>query len=251
MENYDKHSKASRLFFPFNYLYYYRYEILVGTVLGLLSSGVYIFVQSYSYSLTSPEALKELIESFHGAGILVFAALVFLQVVIFFIPGEFLQAAGGYIYGVVLGSTLSVVSILLGSVAVFLLARKLGVPFLSAIISQRKLEQFRGLLSRGKESSKEHSRRIRLLVFFIYFIPGFPKDAIAYIAGITDMKFKDFIIASMIGRLPAIVISASFGAGIYNGNKHLIVFIAISLIILFYFGGVKGKDLLKDFKDEK
>lgn len=251
MENYNNHSKASRLFFPLNYFYYYRYEIMVGTVLGLLLSGIYIFVQNYSFSLTSPEAVKELIEGFQGAGVFVFIALVFLQVVVFFIPGEFLQAAGGYIYGVFLGSIISTVGILLGSVVVFLVARKLGVPFLSTIISQKKLEQFRGLLNRGEESSKEHSRRIRLLVFFIYFIPGFPKDAIAYIAGITDMKFKDFIIASMMGRMPAIVISASFGAGIYNGNKHLLVFIALSLIILCYFGGVKGKDLLKNFKVEK
>lgn len=251
MENYDNNRKASRLFFPLNYFYYYRYEILVGTVLGLLTSAIYLFVQNYSYSLTSPEDLKELIESFQGAGVLVFIGLVFVQVVVFFIPGEFLQAAGGYIYGVVIGSIISIVGILLGSIVVFLLARKLGVPFLSTIISQKKLEQFRGVFNKGGESSKDHSRRIRLLVFFIYFIPGFPKDAIAYIAGITDMKFKDFIIASMIGRIPAIVISASFGAGIYNGNKHLLVFIAVSIIILCYFGGLKGKDLLKDFKVEK
>lgn len=251
MENYDKHSKASRLFFPLNYVYYFRYEIIIGIVLGLLSSGIYIFVQNYSYSLTSPEDIKKLIESFQGAGVLVFTALVFLQVVVFFIPGEFLQAAGGYIYGVVVGSIISIIGILLGSIVVFLLARKLGVLFLSTIISAKKLEQFRGVLNRGRETSKEHIRRIRLLVFFIYFIPGFPKDAIAYIAGITDMRLKDFLVASMIGRIPAIVISASFGAGIYNGNKHLLVFIAISLIILCYIGGIKGKDLLKDFKVEK
>lgn len=251
MESYKNHSKASRIFFPLNYLYYYRYEILIGTVLGLFLSGIYIFVQNYSFSLTSPEALKELIESFRGAGVFVFIGLVLLQVVVFFIPGEFLQAAGGYIYGVVLGSIVSTVGILLGSIIVFFLARKLGVPFLRAIISEKKLEQFRSLLSKGEEPSNRQCRRIRLLVFFIYFIPGFPKDAIAYIAGITDLKFRDFILASMIGRMPSIVISASFGAGIYRGNKHLLVFIALSIIILCYFGTVKGKDFLKDFKVEE
>ena len=112
-----------------------------------------------------------MIESFRGAGVFVFIGLVLLQVVVFLFLGEFLQAAGGYIYGVVLGSIVSTVGILLGSIIVFFLARKLGVPFLRAIISEKKLEQFRSLLSKGRSLVIDSVEGLDWLVFFIYFIP--------------------------------------------------------------------------------
>ncbi|WP_139905531.1 TVP38/TMEM64 family protein [Clostridium thermarum] len=247
MDN-NTNGKVTKLFFPLCYIYCCRYEILAGTFLGIVLSFVYIFVQSYSYTLTSPEELKKLMLEFGRGGIVVFTLLQLLQVVIFFIPGEFLQAAGGYIYGVLGGSITSIVGILLGSALVFVIARKLGKPFLEKIISEKNLRLFKGLLHTGYGGDRRKRGRVMLLVFFIYFIPGFPKDAIAYITGITDMKLKDFLLASMVARIPGIIISASFGAGIYNGNKHLIVFIAVSALILCAIGAFKGKNLLNDMK---
>lgn len=251
MDNNNANGKVTKLFFPLNHIINFRYEIIVGVFLGIILSIVYIFVQNYSYTLTSPEELKKLMMEFGRGGIVVFALLQLLQVVIFFIPGEFLQAAGGYIYGVLWGSVSSILGILAGSFMVFMLARKLGRPFLESFISGKNLKLFKRILHTGSESGKKNRGRVMLLVFFIYFIPGFPKDAIAYIAGITDMKLKDFLLASMIARVPGIIISASFGAGIYNGNKHLIVFIAVSALILFIFGSIKGKNLLKDMKENE
>jgi uncharacterized membrane protein YdjX (TVP38/TMEM64 family) len=249
MDNNNSNGKLTKLFYPLSYIFYYRYEILVGTFLGIILSVVYIFVQSYSYTLTSPEELKRVMMEFGEGGIVVFTMLQLLQVVIFFIPGEFLQAAGGYIYGVLWGSVTSTLGILLGSAMVFVVARRLGKPFLERIISGKNLRLFKALLHTGTKSEPKQRGRVMLLVFFIYFIPGFPKDAIAYIAGITDMKLKDFLLASMAARIPGIIISVSFGAGIYNGNKHLIVFIAVSALMLFVFGSIKGKNLLKDMKN--
>lgn len=249
MDNNNFNGKVTKLFFPLNHIFNFRYEIIVGIFLGIILSVVYIFIQNYSYTLTSPEELKELMTEFGRGGIIVFTLLQLLQVVIFFIPGEFLQAAGGYIYGVFWGSASSIVGILAGSFMVFILARKLGRPFLEGFISGKNLKLFKAILHTGGESGKRNRGRVMLLVFFIYFIPGFPKDAIAYIAGITDMRLKDFLIASMIARIPGIVISTSFGAGIYNGNKHLLVFIAVSALILFIFGSLKGKNLLRDMKE--
>jgi uncharacterized membrane protein YdjX (TVP38/TMEM64 family) len=249
MDNNNANGKVTKLFFPLNHIYNFRYEIIVGIFLGIILSMFYIFVQNYSYTLTSPEELKEIMMEFGQGGIVVFTLLQLLQVVIFFIPGEFLQAAGGYIYGVYWGSLSTILGILVGSTLVFMLSRKLGRPFLERIISGKNLRLFKRILHTGGESSKKNRGRGMLLVFFIYFIPGFPKDAIAYIAGITDMKLKDFLFASMVARIPGIVISTSFGAGIYNGNKHLLVFIAVSALILFVFGSIKGKNLLKDMKD--
>lgn len=220
---------------------YYKYEMLAGLLLGIMISFGYLFIRDYGYALLSPETLKEVIASFGKEGIILFIVMQIIQVVVFFIPGEFLQAAGGYIYGIVLGSLLTAIGIALGSIIVFCTARKLGKPFLERIISEKNLCFFKKLLGSQGENSPRKRRRAIIIVFLIYFIPGLPKDAVAYTAGITDIKLKDFIMASMVARIPGIVISTSFGAGIYSGNKLSIMFIAAAMIFIFIIGTIKGK----------
>lgn len=246
MEQHDVSGKKDNIVNLYGGIMYYKYEMLTGLFLGIIIALLYLFIRDYGYAVLSPETMKILIAGCGNEGILVFIAMQILQVVIFFIPGEFLQAAGGYIYGVVWGSVLSTIGIALGSAAVFLIARKLGRPFLERIISDKNLNLFKGVLTAQKKNGYRNRRRALIIVFFIYFIPGLPKDAVAYIAGITDMKLKDFIAASMLARIPGIVISTSFGAGIYSGNKLSLLFIAVSMTLIFIFGSIKGKHFIED-----
>ncbi|MDP4091112.1 MAG: TVP38/TMEM64 family protein [Bacillota bacterium] len=248
MENSNESGRNDNITSLFGGIMYYRYEMLAGLVSGALLSLGYLFIRDYGYALMSAETLKEVISGFGKAGIVVFILMMVLQVVVFFVPGEFLQAAGGYIYGVGFGSVLSGIGIALGSMLVFWIARKLGRPFLERIISKRNLTFFKSLLNSKDEGGMRKRRKALIIVFFIYFIPGLPKDAVAYIAGITDMKICDFLAASMLARLPGIVISTSFGYGIYSGNKLTLLFIAASMVLIFVFGSIKGKKFIEDNK---
>ena len=51
-----------------------------------------------------------------------------------------------------------------------------------------------------------------ILCFILYLIPGFPKDIISYLFGISPMPFWVFAVVSTIGRLPGTWISSYFGA---------------------------------------
>jgi uncharacterized membrane protein YdjX (TVP38/TMEM64 family) len=46
----------------------------------------------------------------------------------------------------------------------------------------------------------------------LYVIPGFPKDIISYLFGISPMPFWAFAVISTLGRLPGTVIGSYFGA---------------------------------------
>ena len=61
-----------------------------------------------------------------------------LQVVVFFIPGEFIQIAGGYIFGTFLGGIISLMGITLGSIIVYFISNKYGKPFVEKLILKRK-----------------------------------------------------------------------------------------------------------------
>src|SRR3989449_5065568 len=69
---------------------------------------------------------------------------------------------------------------------------------------------------------------ISIICFILYLIPGFPKDIISYLFGISPMPFWVFAVVSTIGRLPGTVISSYFGAHVAEQQYiYAIAFLAI------------------------
>ena len=64
-----------------------------------------------------------------------FIAMVFFQVIFAIIPGEPLEICAGYAFGILEGTLLCIIGIALGSAAIFLLVRTLGVKLLEVFFS--------------------------------------------------------------------------------------------------------------------
>ena len=101
------------------------------------------------------------------------------------------------------------------------------------------------------------STRASKLVFFLLFvIPGIPKDALCYVAGLSPLRFPFFIAASMAGRLPGIIGSALIGNSAAEKKWVLAAIIMGAAVVLFAAGfffrdriekllrriGTRGKD---------
>lgn len=198
-------------------------------VVGAITAAVIIFRRELWAIFSAPERLREWVGSFGPLAPLVFIALQALQVVVFVIPGEVPQIAGGYLFGVLPGVALSVLGIAVGSSIAFLVARALGVPFVRALFSPQQVEKLRGLAT---------SPRSRIVFFLLFVIPGIPKDILCYAAGLSAMRYLGFILVSMTGRLPGIVGSAVMGDAA-AGKKWLLAGIvagvALVLFLLGYF----------------
>jgi hypothetical protein len=54
--------------------------------------------------------------------------------------------------------------------------------------------------------------------FFLFLIPGIPKDVIAYAAGLSRVRFTAFIALSSLGRLPALLVSVVAGRAMLERN---------------------------------
>lgn len=183
----------------------------------------------------------------HGfLGPAVFFVMTVLQVFVAVIPGEPLEIAAGYTFGWLGGTLLCVTGIALGQAMVFLLIRKYGTRVLELFISREKLDSVRFIRQAGNS--------FRLL-FVLFFIPGTPKDILAYCAGLLPMDLKSFLILTTAARLPSVVSSAVGGSALGEGNYLFaaVVFIvtaALSIGGLLLYSKIRKK-LQKQAPDKK
>ena len=149
-----------------------------------------------------PEKFRLWIQA-HGLwGELAYMGMVALQILVAVIPGEPLEIAGGYAFGVLKGTTLCMLAAGAGSAIVLLLSRRFGTRLAELFFTKEKLASLRFLKSSPKKT---------LLLLLIFMLPGTPKDLICFYAGLTDIKLPALLIICSLGRFPSIITSALGG----------------------------------------
>lgn len=156
-----------------------------------------------------PEQFRSWVDGHGALGCAAYAAMVFLQVVVAIIPGEPLEIAGGYAFGAWWGTALCLIGAVLGSAAVFALVRRWGRPLVEVVFPKEKLDKLQFLHSSPKRTA---------LLWLIFTAPGTPKDLLCYFAGLTDMKWRTWLLIATVGRLPSIVTSTVGGGALGDRN---------------------------------
>lgn len=176
---------------------------------------------------TAYKVLAYLRENSHIAFLLIIAIQV-VQVVICVLPGQPVQFAASYMFGVSVGFLLSITGAVIGTVISFYLAKLLGSEAMHLFFGEEKVKEYQRRLNSG---------RGLLLAFLIYLIPGVPKDLVSYAAGISEMRFRPFLLASAVGRSPgmlgSLLIGHFFGRQNYRAMIILSIFVAVLLLICF------------------
>lgn len=152
------------------------------------------------------------------AGPLGCVGLQAFQVVFFFIPGEAISFAAGYVFGAWRGLAYSFAGIMLGSIFNFYLARTVGRPALARIVKPSTLERVDRLLegARGK-----------LAVFLLFLFPLGPKDALCYGAAFSGISWPEFAVISGAARLPGLLFSVYLGTRAAHRN---FVFVVVAVL---------------------
>jgi uncharacterized membrane protein YdjX (TVP38/TMEM64 family) len=218
-----------------------RQLLIRGAILALLI--VLIFVLSkygpQPFTVLSPwwEELEDLqasqarkervtmfLASFGPYSAAVFVLLQALQVVISPIPGELTGVAGGYVYGRANGFILSTLGLTLGSWVAFELSSILGRPFVEKLVKKDLLQKFDFLTTNTGAT----------IAFLLFLIPGFPKDVLCYILGLSRMRLSTFLIVSVVGRIPGTYLLTLQGASVRNEQYWTtVIFAVISAASLF------------------
>lgn len=209
-----------------------RLKLIIDIALSAVFVGIIIYLtvvfgQKFTKMAAEPEKLHDMLNTFGWKGILLFIALQTLQVVVAALPGQFIEIAGGYIYGPWLGTLYSLAGIIIGSVIVFCVAKFLGYRIVKLVASKEQLDKLSFMIN---------SEKSEIGVFILYLIPGLPKDVFTYIAGITPIKASNFFIVMMLGRLPALFGSAYIGSSMQEGNYLAAIIVGVAAVILFVAG---------------
>lgn len=178
----------------------------------------------------SQEGLRDYIQSFGGAGWIVFLVLQILQVFIALIPGELLESVAGFAFGPLGGTILCYLGIAIASSLVFILTRKYGVKLVEIFVSLERINQLRFLNTEKKRD---------LLIFLAFFIPGTPKDLLTYFVGLTEIKLGTFLALSMIARIPSIV-SSTFGGHLLGEGKYVSAVVVYAITAVISLLGILG-----------
>ena len=112
-------------------------------------------------------ALQQQMQSQGIGGWFVFLGIQVLQVVVAMIPGEPVEIFAGLMYGPLWGTLSCMLGIFLGSMIVYLLVRRLGMPIVSIFMDPKKFQNLRFL---------QNKKRFERISFLLFFIPGTPKD---------------------------------------------------------------------------
>lgn len=172
----------------------------------LFAAAVTIWVGRPLLALSeNPAQMRAWVEQRGFWGQAAFLGMMGLQVVLAVIPGEPFEIGAGYAFGALPGLLLCLIATAAGSAIVFGFTRLLGVRMVETFVSREKIASLRFLQS---------SKRLNLLIFLIFLIPGTPKDLITYCIGLTPMKLHTFLLLSTIGRIPSVISSTLGGAAL-------------------------------------
>ncbi len=190
--------------------------------------------------VTEPESFRAWLGQFGSFDELVFILIRAAQTVVKFIPAEPLEIASGYAWGAVPGMLYCVIGNMIGTLVIFALTRRYGKKILNLFIPVKDMKLLNVL---------EGSQKIYMLLFFLYLIPGSPKDGFTYFVGLLPVKLIPFMIVTFIARMPSVLSSTLCGSSIAEQRYWIAALIFAATIILAVLGGIAYNAFVK--KKEK
>lgn len=189
-----------------------------------------------------PAAFREFADS-HKLAPIIYIAVFVVQIIFAVIPGEPLEILAGIAFGTYYGMFLALLGATIGAILVFLLVRKFGYKYVELFYPREKIEQLP--IVRTKKG-------LHTLIFFLYLMPGTPKDVMNYAAALTPITLGRFLALTTLARIPSIITS-TIGGDAIGQNKTvaaIVVFVAtgaVSLICILIYNYI-GKKLTKEDK---
>ena len=165
-------------------------------ILALFSLAIWLILQKTGFFevVDTPEKLQEYLGE---AGVwmpIFYIALQFLQVVVLPIPSIVSTVAGVALFGAFWTMIYSLAGILLGSLTAFFIGRKLGNKAVVWMVGEESLQKWQKKL-KGKDN---------LFLTLMFLLPLFPDDILCFVAGLSTMTTRYFLILIFLSRVLAI-----------------------------------------------
>jgi uncharacterized membrane protein YdjX (TVP38/TMEM64 family) len=201
---------------------------LVALVFYIYHEGQWRDIIRFYRFFFEPKRLRIFISSFGPFASIVFIIVQSLQVVVAPIPGELTGFVGGLLFGKTEGLILSTIGLTLGSLVAFGITRSFGIGFVEKVVKKEYIDKFNNfVLKKGQN-----------ITFVLFLLPGFPKDSLCYLLGLTRIRLVDFLFLNIFGRLPGTLMLTLQGNAVKNGKYQAfcwLLAISIALTAVLYF----------------
>ncbi len=203
---------------------YLRKKDILGLILFGILIGTLIFVgRQFDFHNVLLWFEKGNIEKFGVLAPIVFI-LVYIALIVSLVPSAPLNILSGAVFGSFFGTLYSLVAVVLGGAVSFLIARTLGESLVSKFIENES------------EFLHKYNRKISEdgweVVLLFRIIPFFPISGLNYLFGLSKMKFRSYLLGSIVGTIPGIFILSFFGDSLSNLNLKKIILVGVLFIMV-------------------
>ena len=189
----------------------------------IITTVVVICITCYPY--LNAQNISSFIETHSTTAPIIFIMICATRPVLFFMPSLGLTIVAGLLFGTVKGTLYVGVGGALSTITGFYFARWLGRNALEKLLkSHDSLKLI--------EKWSDHLGKNNILLMRLFNLPW---DMVSYWAGLSQIRFKDFYIASIIPLIPISFLYTYLGSNIFN---PLSVEFIIPLAIMFVMGSL-------------
>lgn len=179
-------------------------------------------------SYDNPDGFISFVDSFGAFGFIVMLFVQVSQVIVAFIPGEIIEFVAGTLYGWFGGLIFCLTGIAIGQAAIFLAVRYLGESLVEKAAGSKAMTKYKFL---------RDEKRLKTVIFILYFLPGTPKDLLTYIVPLTKINLRDFLFISILARIPSIL-SSTYGGDAFAEKDYLSLAVIYGVVLIVSIGGV-------------
>lgn len=181
---------------------YLPLALLALAMIAAYSAGLHRYLRLDAI-LQQRESLKQMVEGNLVLALLGFAAVYAASVALSFPGAALLTLLGGFLFGGILGGTVTIVAATVGAIAVFLVARS---AFGEAL--QRKAGPALGKILDGFKNDAAS------YLLFLRLVPAFPFWLVNLAAALGDVKLPVFAWTTLVGIIPGTFAFSVAGAGL-------------------------------------
>lgn len=159
--------------------------VRIVTILGLAVTAVIFYLLLKHDLLNNPVYYRQKLLKYGPWAPVIFFIVTVFNAIYPIIQGGMGNVVAYSVFGPLKGFLLAFSANLLGSLLLFLLAKKFGKAFLLAFVSKETIDKYIGYI--------DNEKKLSWLLAVAFVIPGLPDDAFAMLAGLSSMTVGKYM----------------------------------------------------------
>lgn len=189
--------------------------VIIGLLFALLIFAVYKFKIIHTVNIYA----KNFIVSFGHLSAIIYIMIFWLRTLLIVLPTSVFVVLAGNLFGPLYGTIYSTIAIFLSASTAFFISKNLGRGFVIKILGEKI----------NKINLKIENNGFKIIMIMRLLLV-FPFDLLSYGAGLTKIKYKDFVFGSIIGVFPELVSLNLLGANI--SDPYSIKFLSSLILVI-------------------